>query len=59
MKPSTNEKVVIAVVVGALLLFVFMGGGRKLQHGFYTADYPEYGNTNDWYVASNAGVGGA
>jgi hypothetical protein len=57
MKKRTG--ILIVAFAGIVFLFFFMGGGKGWQHGFYTADFPEYGNTNDWYVASNAGVGGA
>jgi hypothetical protein len=58
MKKSTG--ILIVAFAGIIFLFYFMGGGKGgFKHGFYTADFPEYGNTNDWYVASNAGVGGA
>lgn len=53
MKKSTAYLIILFAGI-AFVLYFTAGKGGVMSRGFYTADFAEYGNTNDWYVASNS-----
>jgi hypothetical protein len=53
MKKTQIYLILIFAGVVFFAAYMTIGKGGVLSRGFYTADYAEYGNTPDWYVASN------